>query len=50
MDNPASELPEMIKDKWGGLTRVAHAYVLDGKTYLLEPPNEDGEFRYVCYS
>ncbi|NER88851.1 hemopexin repeat-containing protein [Moorena sp. SIO3A2] len=50
MDNPASELPEMIKDHWGGLTRVAHAYVLDGKTYLLEPPNEDGEFRYVCYS
>ncbi|AOW98559.1 hypothetical protein BJP34_03050 [Moorena producens PAL-8-15-08-1] len=50
MDNPASELPEMIKDKWGGLTRVAYAYVLDGKTYLLEPPNEDGEFRYVCYS
>ncbi|WP_293116023.1 hemopexin repeat-containing protein [Moorena sp. SIO4G3] len=46
----ASELPEMIKDHWGGLTRVAHAYVLDGKTYLLEPPNEDGEFRYVCYS
>ncbi|MDJ0518511.1 MAG: hemopexin repeat-containing protein [Trichodesmium sp. MO_231.B1] len=50
MDNPASELPEMIKDKWGGLTRVAHAYVLDGKTYLLEPPNKDGEFQYVCYS
>jgi len=46
----ASKLPEIIKNKWGGLTRVAHAYVLDGKTYLLEPPNKDGEFRYVCYS
>ena len=46
----ASKLPERIADKWGGLTRVAHAYVLDGKTYLLEPANQDGEFRYVCYS
>jgi hypothetical protein len=50
LDNPASELPELIEEKWGGLKCVAHAYVLDDKTYLLELADEDGEFRYVCYS
>lgn len=34
----------------GGLTSVALAFVKDEKTYLFEKTNNEGKFRYVCYS
>ena len=43
-------LPQSIEDHWGGLTRVSVAFVREGKTYLMEEPDEEGKFRYVCYS
>jgi ribosomal protein S18 acetylase RimI-like enzyme len=50
LDQLASELPESIEEKWGGLKRIAHAYVLRDKTYLMEPADDNGAFRYVRYS
>lgn len=40
-------LPQSIADHWGGLTHVHLAFVRDGVTYLLEKPDELGEFRYI---
>jgi hypothetical protein len=44
------QLPRSIKDHWGGLTRVALAFIKDEKTYLFEPADAQGNARYVCYS
>jgi hypothetical protein len=44
------QLPRSIKDHWGGLRRVALAFVKDEKTYLFEPADAQGNARYVCYS
>jgi len=44
------QLPRSIKDHWGGLTRVALAFVKGEKTYLFEPADAQGNARYVCYS
>src|SRR3712207_4225717 len=43
-------LPRPIAAYWGGLTHVHLAFVQKGKTYLMEKPDEFGQFRYVCYS
>ncbi|MCO6477406.1 MAG: hypothetical protein J5I94_12325 [Phaeodactylibacter sp.] len=40
--------PEPIAKHWGGLANVHIAYVRDDKTYLLEKPDEEGRFRYIC--
>jgi hypothetical protein len=42
--------PGSVKETWGGLNHVYISYVNDGKTYLLEEPDANGKFRYVCYS
>ena len=42
--------PQPIAAHWGGLTSVTLAYVRDGKTYLFEPPDEDGIMQYLVYS
>ena len=42
--------PMPIADRWGGLSNVNVAFVRAGKTYLVEAPDEQGQFRYVCYS
>lgn len=39
-----------VAEHWGGLRRVALAYVRDGSTYLFEPPDDGGTMRYVVYS
>jgi hypothetical protein len=44
------QLPRSIKDHWGGLTRVALAFVKDEKTYLFETADDQGNARYICYS
>ena len=49
-DHHIDGLPRRIADQWGGLTHVHLAFVQKGKTYLMEKPDEFGEFRYVCYS
>ena len=46
----ADGLPMAIAEHWGGLTAVHAAFVRDGKTFLVEPPDGEGRFRYVCYS
>ena len=46
----SDRLPAAIADRFGGLEHVRHAFVRDGITYLIEAPNEVGEFRYVRYS
>ncbi len=42
--------PGTISEKWNGLDHVYLAYVNEGKTYLMERPDVNGNFRYVCYS
>ncbi|BCB78171.1 hypothetical protein Pflav_045810 [Phytohabitans flavus] len=42
--------PRVIAEHWGGLRRVALAYVRGGVTYLFEPAEADGTARYVAYS
>ena len=42
--------PQSISKHWGGLTNVWVAFVKDEKTYLCEAADEDGNFRYLCYS
>jgi hypothetical protein len=42
--------PRLIADTWGGLRNVNAAFVLDGKTYLFEKPDGNGQFHYVRYS
>ena len=42
--------PQPIQEHWGGLNNVDVAFVRDGKTYLLEAPDDYGKFRYLCYS
>lgn len=44
------ELPQSISEYWGGLNNVQLAYVQDEKTYVLEAPDAEGNFRYLCYS
>ncbi|MEL6456515.1 MAG: hemopexin repeat-containing protein, partial [Cyanobacteria bacterium J06623_5] len=39
--------PQSIQDHWGGLQTVDVAFVRQGKTYLLEAPDDYGKFRYV---
>ena len=46
----AEELPQAIKERWGGLTHVALAFVEGNNTYLFEKPDKEGKFRYVRYS
>lgn len=41
--------PKKISEDFGGLNNVALAFVRDGKTYLFEKADEDGNQRYVCY-
>lgn len=43
-------LPRPIAEHWGGLTHVDVPFVRDEKTYLLEKPDDEGHFRYICYS
>ncbi|MFP4100543.1 hemopexin repeat-containing protein [Coleofasciculus sp.] len=44
------DTPKPIQEKWGGLTSVALAFVKDDKTYLFEKADDEGKFRYLCYS
>jgi|GEM_PF-2546508 len=46
----ADDHPQAIRDHWGGLENVHIAFVREGKTYLLEAPDDYGNFRYVCYT
>ena len=49
-DRVADSLPKSINNHWGELESVNVAFVRDGKTYLLEHPDVDGQFRYITYS
>jgi hypothetical protein len=42
--------PQCIKERWGGLTSVALAFVREKQTYLFEKAGGDGSARYVRYS
>ena len=46
----ADAIPSPIAATWGGLSNVRHSFVLNGVTYLLEAPADDGSFRYIRYS
>lgn len=48
-DATHASAPKRIADHWAGLTNVNLAFIKDGKTYLMEAPDEDGIFRYLCY-
>jgi len=41
--------PEEIAMHWTGLQEVAHAYVMDGKTYLFEKADAHGYFSIAIY-
>lgn len=50
-DNAVTEwLPKPIHTYWGGLSSIALAFVEDEKTFLFEKPDEEGNFRYLCYT
>ncbi len=42
--------PGAVKETWGGLNHVFLSYVNEGKTYLMEKPDDSGHFRYIRYS
>ncbi len=46
---PLDNLPQPISEHWGGLQNVQLAFVKEEKTYLFEAPDENGQFRYICY-
>ena len=50
LDAAIEGAPRPVAEHWGGLSRVALAYVRDGLTYLFEPPDADGSMWYVVYS
>lgn len=39
-----------IAEDWGGLENVHIAFIRDDKTWLIEAPDEKGDFRYVSYA
>ncbi|MFL5909959.1 MAG: hemopexin repeat-containing protein [Gaiellaceae bacterium] len=50
LDAPTEGDPRPIAEHWGGLRRVALAFVRGGSTYLVEPPGPAGTARCVAYS
>ncbi len=42
--------PKSIKENWFGLENVRLAFVKDEKSYLVEQWDQDGNFRFVCFS
>ena len=48
--NFIDQYPMSIREHWHGLENVRLAFVKDGKTYLVEQWDADGNFRYICFS
>ena len=50
LDADIEGAPRSVAEHWAGLSSVALGYVRDGTTYLFEPADSSGSFRYVAYS
>jgi hypothetical protein len=50
LDAYVADEPRPVAAHWGGLRRVALAFVRGHTTYLFEPPEADGTMRYIAYS